>query len=178
MGVPTTVDWNQTLSLSLRRTPATADDLPNELLLYIFPLLPLHSLIFARCVNRRWRSLVPAASLCPLRRKYLEFFQLLVRSPAFDETRRRLRPHLRSFDREHYLRHLEETAAVPPEFALWVREWPERAVCGWMWPGLDLDGAAYGENALQWMPGSWSMPVRVNPPYLKCVTFSGGEVAI
>ena len=155
-------------------------------MLLIFPLLPLDTLIATRGVSRRWRALVPAASLCPLRRRYLEFFQKLVHSPAFGAAATRVRPHLRKFDREDYLAALADTgsAAVPEEFALWVREWPERAVYGWMWPGLDLEGTtesgrsgkanARREDALQWMPGSWSVPVSVNPPYVKCVTFSGG----
>ncbi|THG95702.1 hypothetical protein EW026_g6010 [Hermanssonia centrifuga] len=152
---------------------ATADDLPNELILSIFPLLPLQSLIAARCVNQRWRNLVPLADLLPTRRKYLDFYLSVVRSPAFQEARRAIHPHLKHFDREEYLRFLTKTSTAPEEFILWVREWPASAVCGWMWPGLE--GQAYQESALHWMPGSWSIPISHNPPYMKFVTFSGGK---
>ena len=54
------------------RASSSADSLPNELLLFIFPLLPLTSLAAARAVCRRWRSLVGAAPLPPARRRLLK----------------------------------------------------------------------------------------------------------
>ena len=67
--------------LPTTHTSPTIDDLPNELILHILALLPLRALITTRGVSLRWRELVHAAPLCPLRRRYLA---LCIRAAAAD----------------------------------------------------------------------------------------------
>lgn len=167
-------DWMRTLP----RKSTTADDLPNELLLYIFPLLSLESLITARRVNRRWRHLVLEAHTCPLRARLLRLYLSLIRSPAFHHSsssrsrlnEQRVMPCLRDYDREDYLRLVTSGSDAPEEFKTWVREWPTHAT----WPGISADGATYHESPSAWSPGSWCLHIP-QKPYLKCVTFSGGK---
>ena len=154
---------------------ATADDLPNELLLYIFPLLSLESLIAARQVNRRWRYLVPEAHICALRAKLLRLYLAFVHSPAFrrsSSTWSRLHEprvshplSLQDCEREEYLRLITNGSDAPEEFKLWMREWPAHAT----WPPDDatISPSACASN-------SWCLRVP-RKPHLKCVTFSGGK---
>ena len=110
-------------------------DLPNELLLMIFPHLPLQALLAARAVCHKWRFLAPLASLHPTRRRLLALYDALVASPAFLATRPLVTPYLTPFDRDAYVAALPHTA--PPELTTFILEWPARAAVACLWPGLD-----------------------------------------
>ncbi|KAI0344932.1 hypothetical protein BDW22DRAFT_1353749 [Trametopsis cervina] len=110
-------------------------DLPNELLLMIFPHLPLQALIAARAVNHKWRHLAPLSEIHPTRRKLLQLYDQFVTSPAFHLTRPFIEPHLRSFDRQTYAAALPQS--TPEDFNMWLLEWPARATIASLWPGLD-----------------------------------------
>ena len=114
---------------------AGATDLPNELLLMIFPLLPLQPLIAVRAVNHKWRHLALLSDINPTRRKLLALYDQFVASPAFHVTRPIIEPHLCSFDRNAYVSALPE--ATPEDFKMWLLEWPARAAIACLWPGLD-----------------------------------------
>ncbi|KAI0810785.1 hypothetical protein BC629DRAFT_1003594 [Irpex lacteus] len=114
---------------------AGATDLPNELLLMIFPLLPLQALIAARAVSHKWRHLAPLSDIHPTRRKLLSLYDQFVTSPAFHVTRPIIEPHLCSFDRNAYVSALPK--ATPEDFRMWLLEWPSRAAIACLWPGLD-----------------------------------------
>lgn len=115
-------------------TTAAAQDLPNELLLLVFPHLPLKGLIAAQGTCRRWRVLVPSAYLHPARRQLLELFAKCIDSPAFNHSRRHILPHVQPFDRDNFVSTLPE--ATNDEFKLWLQEWPSMATISWIWPGL------------------------------------------
>ncbi|KAJ7137649.1 hypothetical protein C8R46DRAFT_876065, partial [Mycena filopes] len=111
--------------------------LPNELLLQVFPYLPLKALISARGVDTFWRALVLLAELDPVRRSLLDLYLRTIESPAFTRTRPWVLANLHSFDREAYIDALlDQHNYVPREFRLWILEWPARAVVGCAWPGL------------------------------------------
>ncbi|THG97997.1 hypothetical protein EW026_g4113 [Hermanssonia centrifuga] len=114
---------------------AAITDLPNELLLMVFPHLPLQALIAARGVNNKWRHLAPVSDIHPIRRKLLDLYQSFVASPAFLVTRPLIEPHLCNFDRDAYLAALPES--TPEDFKMWLLEWPARAAIACIWPGLD-----------------------------------------
>jgi len=140
------------------------DDLPNELLLQIYPHLSLQSLIAARGVDRRWRSLVSQAYIRPDRKSLLDLYLHCLEEPAFLDTRADIIPHLASFDRDAYMNFLPSDP--PDEFELWVREWPAFGVIGWVWPGLADVG----------LTRTWNFVCRCNclghtPPYIKNITF-------
>lgn len=116
--------------------------IPNELLLEIFPLLPLPSLITAQGVSRVWRHLVPLADILPLRRTFLELCMKIINSPSFIITRPRIIPHIKTFDRQAFISRLggylrEHGLEVPEEFRFWILEMPSLATIRWLWPGLD-----------------------------------------
>lgn len=114
-----------------------AAELPNELLLRIFANLDLQSLITARCVDQRWRALVPFAEMGDARKSMLDFYIDLSVSPTFHKTRDWVKKNLKPFDRKQYIsRLLEQYPSLPDDFRLWVLEWPEKAVIGGVWPGL------------------------------------------
>lgn len=110
-------------------------DLPNELLLLIFPYLPLQALIACTGVARLWRHLAPLSALDPTRRSLFELYHEITASPAFLPTRATILPHLRPFDRAAYVAQLP--AGISAEFRLWLLEWPARATVACIWPGLD-----------------------------------------
>lgn len=109
-------------------------DLPNELLLQIFPCLPLKALVAAQGTCRKWRVLVHAAHLYPARRRLLEHFIKCIDSPVFGHTRPSIVPHLQPFDRDNFISALPESTC--DEFKMWIQEWPSKATLSWMWPGL------------------------------------------
>ncbi|KAL4252060.1 hypothetical protein ABKN59_001821 [Abortiporus biennis] len=151
---------------------ATADDLPNELLLLIFPHLCLQSLIRSRGVNRRWRSLVFQSSVDPVRLKLLKLYYHIITKPSFILSRAHIVPHIKHFNREEYLESLplhSNVSVIPEEFALWILEWPEKAVIGWMWPGLD-DHMSGGEITF-WRDRCRCNCLAHDPVYVKTVTY-------
>lgn len=178
-----------TLTCTRKHTWAAVDDLPNELLLAIFPLLPLKSLIAAQAVCRHWRALVQEAHLHPERRKLLDLFCELVRSPDA-HSRPRVSAHQCDSDREEYLRFLTRSTNAPEDFVLWVREWPAWGVFGWFWPDLDesykrpkledsqlLVDSARADSLAAWGFGAsgWSEPASVSKPHVKILTLTGGK---
>ncbi|KII86741.1 hypothetical protein PLICRDRAFT_43400 [Plicaturopsis crispa FD-325 SS-3] len=125
--------------------------LPPEMILEIFPWLPLKGLVAAMGVNRHWRHLVPLADLYPARRSLLDLYTRTISSSRFLETRPLLLAHLSDpFDRERYIAtldaYIEDFVAkleddqhrpvLPEDFRLWLLEWPARSVIGRIWPGL------------------------------------------
>ena len=97
-------------------TWATVNDLPNELLLTIIPLLPLKSLIAVQGVCRHWRTLVHEAHILPARRQLLEVFCAVVSSPTA-HTRPRVSAQYCESDREEYLRFLDWVLGPRPPAA-------------------------------------------------------------
>lgn len=114
---------------------AGMNDLPNELLLMVFPHLPLQALIAARGVNHKWRQLAPISDINPIRRRLLHLYDQFITSPAFHVTRPFIQPHLCSFDRTSYVSALPES--TPADLKMWLLEWPGRAAIACLWPGLD-----------------------------------------
>lgn len=173
---------------SMETGKLTVDDLPNEVLLEVIPLLPLKSLIAARGVCRHWRALVREAHLCPIRRTLLDLFLDLVCQPGTLSPPRVSQRYAHT-DREEYLRFLTRTSPAPADFVLWVREWPAWGVFAWLWPETDdahcarrrardlLVQLAHADGAFSLGVGmsGWSEPMSVRKPHVKCVTFSGGK---
>ncbi|KAF5381265.1 hypothetical protein D9615_008417 [Tricholomella constricta] len=117
---------------------------PNELLLQLLSLLPLKSLIAARGVDCKWRQLIDAADILPLRRKLLDLYLSIINSPWFPQTRPWVLENLQPFDREAYISTLlMQYNRLPEAFMLWLLEWPALAVIGGIWPGLPLDHEEY-----------------------------------
>ncbi|KAI0782089.1 hypothetical protein C8Q75DRAFT_536677 [Abortiporus biennis] len=133
-------------------------DLPNELLFHIFGDLNLTSLIAARGVCHRWKSIVSSANtIHPARRSLLDLYLRAVNSPTFLPTRPHILPHLQTFNREEFYEKLP--MSTPDEFKVWILEWPQKAVIGWLWPGLpstaltepnDISLRARGESILSY----------------------------
>ncbi|TCD69467.1 hypothetical protein EIP91_007593 [Steccherinum ochraceum] len=141
------------------------EDLPNEILLQIYPYMPLQGLIAARGVDRRWRSLVSQAYIYPIRQRLLELYLYCLEKPAFLDSRPDVIPHIIPYDRDDYLKFLPDV--IPEEFELWIREWPAYGVIGWIWPGLKERLGVCKD---------WSFTCRCNcighcPPFVKTITF-------
>lgn len=180
-----------TLTCSPRHQWATVEELPNELLLAIFPILSLKSLIASKGVCRHWQTLVREARLNPVRRKLLDLFEHVVSAVSSGTTRPRVSQRYCDGDRDEYLHFLTRDTDAPEEFVLWVREWPAWGVYGWLWPDLDenkrrpapsgkglvVDYAQIGGGIGGWGVGGhgWSEPVSVARPHVKCITFCGSQ---
>lgn len=113
-------------------------DLPTELHLLILPHLPLHSLVYARNTCHLWRELVPVTPLPLQRRKLLHLYDTLSSIPAFQESRRLAKNHIRpgfgDVERQAYVDALPQN--VGEEFKCWILEWPADAVIAALWPAL------------------------------------------
>ncbi|GBE78851.1 hypothetical protein SCP_0200480 [Sparassis crispa] len=111
---------------------ATISDLPIELLLDVFILLPLPALIVSRTVSKRWRELVAIAPIFPSRRRLLELYTYAIDSPGFLKSRAEIISALTDLNREKYITTLESRigAPLPDDFRIWLLEWPARAVIG------------------------------------------------
>ncbi|KAI0076594.1 hypothetical protein K474DRAFT_1675509 [Panus rudis PR-1116 ss-1] len=147
---------------------ATGDDLPNELLLLIYPLLPLKALIAARGVCRRWRSLVTEADLDPARKQLLELYLQAIETPVFLATRPQIVPHLVHFNRQEYLDYLIQHSTAPEDFKIWLLEWPGKATIEWLWPGLDVITYEMEVHGLRKLVNNG---LAYDPPYVKSVTY-------
>ncbi|KAJ7100027.1 hypothetical protein B0H15DRAFT_818411 [Mycena belliarum] len=113
------------------------NDFSNEILLQIFPKLPLKSLIAAHGVNKLWRHLASIADISPARRGLLDLYFKIIESPIFEQTRSWLLDNLTPFDREAYIDALlAQHDYLPDDFRIWILEWPAKAVIGCHWPGL------------------------------------------
>lgn len=174
---------------------ATADDLPNELLLCVFPLFDLQSLIASRYVCKRWRHLVLEAHICPLRGKLLRFYLTLVQSPAFRlyhaRTDRNGPPTSSGRPQEHrsLARPLSDQRRGPPDHIKYRESLCEDCLALithssdlpedfklWMrewpvratWPGLVLNGETHHRPPVPWSSPNWSSDPRYpapNPSY-------------
>ncbi|KAJ7596652.1 hypothetical protein C8J56DRAFT_917989 [Mycena floridula] len=127
---------------------ATFQDLPTELQLQVFQHSTLISLIRARCVCQQWRSLALASDIPPIRREFYEIYLTLIDSPEFLASRAYVLEQLnqgvqerhRSFNRQEFVNAVsKQHPYVPEDFALWILEWPERAVIGSVWPNLPFE---------------------------------------
>ncbi|KAJ3517295.1 hypothetical protein NLJ89_g601 [Agrocybe chaxingu] len=113
------------------------DNLANEILLRIFSELELPGIIASRGTCQKWRHLVPYTQFLPIRRAMLEFYDELVATPLFHQTRPWVLANLQKFDRQTYLNKLlHQYPSVPEDFSCWVLEWPARATVAFSWPGL------------------------------------------
>ena len=117
----------------------TIHSIPNELMLDIFPLLPLTALIHSRNVSHQWRNFVDVSFILPSRRALLDLYFEVIKSPSFLQSRELLLPQLNDLDRAEYINSIESETSVPlpDEFRMWVLEWPLKAISTWLWPGLD-----------------------------------------
>ncbi|KAL1620863.1 hypothetical protein SLS54_005793 [Diplodia seriata] len=115
------------------------DELPTELKLSIVELCDLKGLINVRTLSRSWRALVvrsPHVRINPTRRKLLDFYDFCLESKSFRASRETVIPLLKPLDRSLYLQRLSDKP-LPEAFDMWIREWPAKAVFGYLWPGLD-----------------------------------------
>ena len=140
--------------------------LATELKQAIIGFLDLMSLVNVRNTNKNLHHLVNDALTQPsiihtARANLLRLYLDLHRYPSFHESRKHILPHLIPFSRQQYLNKFKTEiskhcpkAQIPEEYELWIKEWPEKAVIGWAWPGLDsiFDIAAgkRGENRHWW----------------------------
>ena len=116
---------------------------PNELVLLIISDLTLQSLIQFRSASRTFSQLVKAAQITASRRELLAFYDEIVQSEAFVESRAIVTSLLRPFDRELYLAIIQAHSGeaywgLPEVFKTWILEWPAKAVTSPAWPGLAL----------------------------------------
>ncbi|CAA7260937.1 unnamed protein product [Cyclocybe aegerita] len=123
---------------SLPSKPPTTE-LPNELWLHSFSFMALKTLILSRSICTTWRRLVPLADLDPTRRRLIDLYDTVINSPYFLSTRPWTVTHLQLFDREAYIAALEsQYPFIPPDFRMFILEWPGRAAIRSIWPGLPL----------------------------------------
>ncbi|KAJ7071413.1 hypothetical protein C8F01DRAFT_433170 [Mycena amicta] len=119
-------------------------------LIEIFPRLAFVALIRCRCVCQTWRQLVLHADVSPIRRSLYELYLDVIDSDGFLPSRQRVLSQLQPFDRKGYIAALRSQthAFIPPEFELYILEWPEKAILYPIWPGLPLD-----QDATNWSAG-------------------------
>jgi hypothetical protein len=125
--------------------------LSTELKSMVISLLDLQSLINLRQTCSTWKRVIDDASkldnvLQPARAKLLRLYLDLRTYESFRASRKVIWEDLKSFDRQKWLDGFaadmnrespDRNLVLPEEFATWILEWPERAVIGWVWPGLD-----------------------------------------
>ncbi|RYE11997.1 MAG: F-box protein [Rickettsiales bacterium] len=139
----------------------THDILSHDILSHhIFPYLDLTSLIKARTVCKEWRN-VDLANINSIRKLLLDLYLSIIDKKWFIKTRQDTYTKLISFDREKHLSTLKNLdklrkynekdmwfqlrqknfanllVTVPLDYEMWVMEWPEKAVYGLLWPGLN-----------------------------------------
>lgn len=122
-------------------------DLPDELHLLIQSHFPLPTLLTARAVCKLWHSTIPGPHIPTYRRQLLTLYLRAIASPSFKATRKEVLLNVKSFDRRRMLEKLSKGQDVPDEFACWLLEWPERAVFGSAWPGLQSSNAAAASHS-------------------------------
>lgn len=59
------------------------------------------------------------------------------------------------FHRDGYIQSWLSDSSLPEEFEMWLREWPLKAVIGWMWPGL-LESSLTGKEGW-WHPRTYNL---------------------
>ncbi|KAL0961141.1 hypothetical protein HGRIS_006113 [Hohenbuehelia grisea] len=158
--------------------PSTSSPVfPNELWLEIIPHLELKPLIAIRCTSRVLRTFAASADIHPYRKSFLSIYLDLIDRPWFLATRPWLLENLRPFDRQAYL---DDIAAfpdvyIPEDFAMWILEWPERAVIRCLWPGLPFDQGFDLRDRVQRRPG-WN-GLGMVPPTVLAFTMSEDDEA-
>ncbi|CAA7260934.1 unnamed protein product [Cyclocybe aegerita] len=158
-------------SSEVHSNPSAAAELPNEIWLHCFLFMTLKALIASRGVCKTWRQLVPLADLDPIRRRLLDLYDTVINSPHFYESRPWTVAHLEPFDREAYIAALEsQYPAIPPEYRLFILEWPERAAIRSIWPGLPLLNCK--TNNVQRARGTNF--IARQPPQLSALVFKDG----
>ncbi|KAJ8507345.1 hypothetical protein ONZ45_g10278 [Pleurotus djamor] len=85
--------------------------LPTELLYHIFAYFPVATLLIARGVSQKWRSVLTSANIHPIRHELMDVYLLCIHESCHH-------PYL------------------PEAFQFWVLEWPAKAVFACIWPGL------------------------------------------
>jgi len=120
-----------------------------ELKHIVIGFLDFITLLNLRNTSKAWRDTVNLALsqtgvIHSARAKLLRLYLDLPNYPSFLAAREYILPHLKPFSRNQYLENLRteiskhsSSARIPDEFELWILEWPENAVIGWAWPGLD-----------------------------------------
>lgn len=117
----------------------------------VIGLLDLESLINLRQTCSTWKKVIDDASklenVLPLARaKLLRLYLDLHTYESFRASRKVIWENVKPFDRQKWLETFSfelrrdsgnRDMKLPDEFATWILEWPERAVIGWAWPGLD-----------------------------------------
>ncbi|KAL0960148.1 hypothetical protein HGRIS_011783 [Hohenbuehelia grisea] len=123
--------------------------------------------------------------LDPNRKSLLDMNLNLINGPWFLESRPWPLENLQPFDRQAYL---DAIAAfpdvyIPDDFAMWILEWPERAVIRCLWPGLPFEQAyqPLGDiDLVQRRPG-WNCLGMIPPtvrtvPLLEYILNSDGDL--
>jgi hypothetical protein len=129
---------------------ARISELPIELLLDIITHLPLKSLIACMALNHLWRDhLVPAARIDLYRKQYLDLYYDAVHSRDFLLACEKVEPPI-EFNRTEWLGAFEELlvksgGAMPKDFAMYIDEWPAKAILARNWPGV---------QTVRWPPNS------------------------
>jgi len=125
------------------------EKLSPELKQIVIGFLDFITLLNLRNTSKTWRDTVNLALsqtgvIHSARVKLLHLYLDLSNYPSFLTSREHILPHLKPFSRNQYLERLRteiskhsSSARIPDEFELWILEWPENAVIGWTWPGLD-----------------------------------------
>lgn len=129
--------------MEMKKKETGGSKFPNELVLLIISELTVQSLIQFRSTSRTFSQLVKAAQITPSRRELLDFYDEIVQSDAFVESRAVVISLLRPFDRELYLAIIQAQSGeaywgLPEVFKTWILEWPAKAVTSPAWPGLAL----------------------------------------
>jgi hypothetical protein len=115
----------------------TINEISPEIVSEIVSHLPLTSLVRALGVSRRWRATPLLPPIHPIRQSLYNLFLEALCSPGLAKAQHWIDLHLTSFDREHYVACLrQQYDCIPPEFEMWILEWPARAAIGFVWPGL------------------------------------------
>ncbi|KAJ6627610.1 hypothetical protein B0H10DRAFT_2210121 [Mycena sp. CBHHK59/15] len=133
---------------------AVIHDVPNEILLHFFPLFCLKSLIASRGVCKLWKQFVRLADIHSSRHGLLRLYKMLIRSPAFIQTRPWPLENLKPFDRQAYIDALlDQHNDLPEDFRIWILEWPAQATINCAWPGLPAEYCTRTNEAIDRIEG-------------------------
>lgn len=116
--------------------------------------LPALRLILSVGTCKKWRSIIlddPAAPITGPRRTLLKLFLYVIDQPKFLSKRDNNLVGLEPFNRQGYLDRLlhiykawlkenrsvkDPIPVLPPIYSTYILEWPEKAIVGRLWPGL------------------------------------------
>jgi len=148
-------------------------DLPTEIHVQIFSYLPLAGLILIRGTSFFLRDEQLLSDVHPLRRRLLDIHSRLVRSHVFRASRMHNSKVCKTFDRAVYIAHLKrqlKTITLPPDFEMYILEWPEQAVFDSFWPGLPFE---WTERDLGFRRHGWNMLFNIPPQLFNLYLYSG-----